>query len=427
MSTTSDIEVIEVGLESLGKYALIPISFRVASVFEVLETEAGTFQLSERELSVPLAKNFDELVGEGPANWPLYFDLSKWGFFLGKKQGVLVGAAAVAFDTPGVNMLEGRRDLGVLWDIRVDPEVRNNGMGRALLAAAENWARVRKCSELKIETQNVNVSACRFYESSGYTLRAIRKLAYPDFPEEIQFLYYKTLKPKFNILKVTMKKIAVIFAGAGCFDGTEIREGVAVFWALSSHPVEVEYFAPDIDQSVHINHLTGKRIEERRNVLMEAARFVPEKVRPLSALDPADFDALIIPGGDGTATNLSTFGHEWGSGRVIEELNTILTVMRETGKPIGTACMASTVIALQSKGEPLELAVGPVSDVSTEIEGLGHTNVVVRPNEIHVDRKHRIVSTPALMYENAPLHEVFEGIKKMVDEVVAMAGAPAAE
>ena len=125
----SDIKVIEVGPESLGKYALVPITFQVTSVYEVLGTSQDGFQLFEKALSIPQIKNHDELEGEGPANWRLIFNVSKWAFFLAEIQGKLAGAATVAFDTPEVDMLEGRRDLATLWDIRVYPEVRNNGVG----------------------------------------------------------------------------------------------------------------------------------------------------------------------------------------------------------------------------------------------------------------------------------------------------------
>jgi hypothetical protein len=43
---------------------------------------------------------------------------------------------------------------------------------------------------LKIETQNSNVAACRFYAREGCQLRGIHPGAYADFPDEIQLLWY---------------------------------------------------------------------------------------------------------------------------------------------------------------------------------------------------------------------------------------------
>jgi hypothetical protein len=47
--------------------------------------------------------------------------------------------------------------------------------------------------ELKVETQNVNAGACRFYQRMGCELRATDPLAYPSLPHEVQFLWYKRL------------------------------------------------------------------------------------------------------------------------------------------------------------------------------------------------------------------------------------------
>lgn len=51
----------------------------------------------------------------------------------------------------------------------------------------------RGCFELKIETQNTNVAACKFYERQGCELRNINRAAYPDLPNEVQMLWYKKL------------------------------------------------------------------------------------------------------------------------------------------------------------------------------------------------------------------------------------------
>ena len=67
-------------------------------------------------------------------------------------------------------MLEGRHDLAVLWDIRVAPSSRRRGVGAALFCAATEWAAATGYQELKVETQNVNVAACRFYGRHGCEL-----------------------------------------------------------------------------------------------------------------------------------------------------------------------------------------------------------------------------------------------------------------
>jgi len=151
----------------------------------------GGFTLTQRRLEVPYLKDYDSI--ESPLQWPTRFDVSHWQLFAAHLEGRRVGGAAVAFDTANLFMLEGRGDLAVLWDIRVSSDARRQGVGAALFRAAETWSRGRDCQQLKVETQNINVPACRFYSRQGCVLGAIHRFAYPEFPDEVQLLWYKAL------------------------------------------------------------------------------------------------------------------------------------------------------------------------------------------------------------------------------------------
>jgi GNAT superfamily N-acetyltransferase len=141
-------------------------------------------------------KDYDAVEEESPAHWPDRFDMSNWGLFAAWADGRRIGGATVAFNTPDVDMLEGRKDLAVLWDIRVSPEVQGQGIGSALFKAVEAWAIARGCRQLKVETQNINVRACIFYERHGCELAAVNRLAYPEFPNEVQLFWYKNLSQR---------------------------------------------------------------------------------------------------------------------------------------------------------------------------------------------------------------------------------------
>ena len=65
------------------------------------------------------------------------------------------------------------------------------GIGTALFGAVESWAAAERCGAIVIETQNVNVAACRFYETNGCVLRKVRHHAYLDVPDEVQLLWEK--------------------------------------------------------------------------------------------------------------------------------------------------------------------------------------------------------------------------------------------
>jgi enhancing lycopene biosynthesis protein 2 len=218
-----------------------------------------------------------------------------------------------------------------------------------------------------------------------------------------------------------MKKIAVILCGSGFKDGSEIRESVGVLWALSAQNASVQCFAPDAPQFDVVNSLTGDTVkDESRNMLVESARIARGQVKPLIALNPNDFDAVIIPGGFGAAKNLCTFALKGAQGTVLPELDKILHDFHAQRKPIGAVCIAPAILALAFKGKNFELTVGEKCEAEQEIEKLGHRHVVRKANDFHVDKGNKIVTTPAYMYDEAPLHEIFTGIQKLVKEVVSL-------
>ncbi len=187
------VEVSEEPLAALESYGRISIAFEVRTVLEVAGQGAGGFVLTERVVEEPYVKDYDAIEGEEPARWAGRFDVSNWGLFAARAEGRRVGGALVAFDSDGLDMLEGRRDLAVLWDIRVAPEARGLGVGSALFRAAETWAAARGCRQLKVETQNINVPACRFYGRRGCVLSAANARLYHGLPGEIQLLWYKDI------------------------------------------------------------------------------------------------------------------------------------------------------------------------------------------------------------------------------------------
>jgi GNAT superfamily N-acetyltransferase len=177
-------------------YARVSIAFEVHTVLDarLVGGGVGGIELRERSVRPPFIKDYDAIRGNHPTDWSKRFDLSNWGLLTAVTGEEPVAGVVIAFDTPGLHMLEERSDLVVLWDLRVSPPARRCGLGSALFVAAERWARERGCRWLKVETQTINVPACHFYASSGCTLGAIHRFAYPDLPDETQLLWYKRLQ-----------------------------------------------------------------------------------------------------------------------------------------------------------------------------------------------------------------------------------------
>ena len=187
------IEITVEGVDALDAYASIPIAYRIVEVLDP-DSPSDSHSLlpyASRKLGAPIVKDYDAQPGNHPLDWPDRFDLRGWGFLAAHSGELRVGGAVIVAGSPDVDMLEGRDELALLWDIRVAPAARNHGVGTALLTAAESWAQARGARVLKVETQNTNVPACRFYASHGFVLRAVRRGAYPALPNEVQFLWYK--------------------------------------------------------------------------------------------------------------------------------------------------------------------------------------------------------------------------------------------
>ncbi|HEV3342899.1 MAG TPA: GNAT family N-acetyltransferase [Pirellulales bacterium] len=195
MTRPINLQIREESSHWLTEHAQISTAFTVDCALDLVTRDGGLggLQLVERPVASPYLKNYDAILGCHPAEWGRQCDLSNWGFISARIDGRPVGGAVIAFRSPGFETLEGRAELAVLWDIRVSPEVRRCGIAARLEAAVERWACDRRCRQLKVETQNVNVPACKFYASRGFELGAINRFAYLELPDESQLLWYKRL------------------------------------------------------------------------------------------------------------------------------------------------------------------------------------------------------------------------------------------
>jgi GNAT superfamily N-acetyltransferase len=184
----------------LAGYARVPIAFAVREVLACSPVRGGLGGLALAPCAVerPYVKDYDAADG-GPSEWPARFGaaaVARWGVlaaYAPDAGGVRVGGAAVVHDDPDTDLLGGRRDLAVLWDLRVAPTHRGRGVGGALFAAAVAWARGRGVRRLTVETQNVNAHACRFYARQGCVLGAVDRSAYPGLPDEVRLLWHLDL------------------------------------------------------------------------------------------------------------------------------------------------------------------------------------------------------------------------------------------
>jgi ribosomal protein S18 acetylase RimI-like enzyme len=180
--TFQDIEIREEPVSSLSDYASVSIAFTVSSRYVIDGDPLKVSSITLREIDVaPFEKNYDKL--DHPSSWPDRWNVSNWGILSATVSGQRVGGAVIVWNTEGLNMLMGRKDVAVLWDIRVNPEFRGSGAGTSLFQSAKKWGLDRACKSMLIETQDINVSACNFYRSQGCELIRIDPDAYPGLDE----------------------------------------------------------------------------------------------------------------------------------------------------------------------------------------------------------------------------------------------------
>jgi enhancing lycopene biosynthesis protein 2 len=218
-----------------------------------------------------------------------------------------------------------------------------------------------------------------------------------------------------------MKRVAVILSGCGVQDGAEIHESVLTLLALDRAGAEVVFAAPDIEVRQVVDHQAGSpAVGERRNVRAESARIARGPVRDVSELDPAEFDAVILPGGYGAASNLSSFAVDGAEFEVEPAVASFLERFHATGKPIGLICIAPAIGARLFGGEGLRFTIGDDQDTAGALASHGGEHVVCPVHGIVVDERLNVVTTPAYMLAGR-ITEAEAGINKLVGEVLSRA------
>ncbi len=218
-----------------------------------------------------------------------------------------------------------------------------------------------------------------------------------------------------------MKRVAVILSGCGVFDGAEIHESVLVLLALDRANARIICAAPDVPQHHVINHLTKQPASgETRNVLVESARIARGNIIPLSQLKVGDIDAIILPGGFGAAKNLCTFALAGETFEVNPEVAEIVQKTHQAGKPVGFVCIAPAIAVKLFGKEQVEFTIGNDASTAKALAASGGTHVNCNVFNVVVDRRLKIVTTPAYMLAQR-ITEAEAGISKLVQAVLEMA------
>ena len=218
-----------------------------------------------------------------------------------------------------------------------------------------------------------------------------------------------------------MAKVGVILSGCGVYDGSEIHEAVITLLALDRAGAEAVCMAPDMEQGV-VNHLTGEPVEGAvRNVLEESARIARGDISDIATISASDIDALILPGGFGAAKNLCDFAFKGPDCKVHPQVARLIREIVTAKKPLAAVCIAPALVAKVLGDDKLshQLTIGTDEGTAGAISAMGATHVSCPVNEFVIDKKNKLITSPAYMLAGS-ISEAAEGIEKTVNALLEM-------
>jgi len=224
-------------------------------------------------------------------------------------------------------------------------------------------------------------------------------------------------------------KIGVLLSGCGVYDGAEIHEATMSLLAIAEMGDEAVCISIDKDQHHVINHLNGEEMDQTRNMLVESARIARGDIKNITDVAPADLDALVIPGGFGSAKNFTKWAFEGPEGAILPEVKLLIINLLNIGKPIAALCVSPVVLAKALEGSDFQPTVTIGSDqegspydiqgFSNGLTSLGLTTEMKTIREISVDPTTKIVTAPCYMMD-ASILDIRNNVKAALEAMKAL-------
>ncbi|HSQ97320.1 MAG TPA: isoprenoid biosynthesis glyoxalase ElbB [Rickettsiales bacterium] len=192
-----------------------------------------------------------------------------------------------------------------------------------------------------------------------------------------------------------MKNFAIILSGCGSRDGSEIHETTMLMLAVKQLGAKYQCFSIDKEQTTVINSITGEKMNEKRNVMIESARIARGNVKEIKELNVDNFDGIILPGGLGVTLNFSTFAFNNYNYSVDEKLEKVLSEFKEQNKIICAVCIAPIILAKVFKD--ISITIGNNQNIAKIINDLGNKHINTETKNICIDKQNKIITAPFYM------------------------------
>ncbi|MFC1947547.1 GNAT family N-acetyltransferase [Chloroflexota bacterium] len=174
------LSITEISTENVGDINRTDTTHEINSRI-VPYIDNGIFSYTIEEI-YPAYLNTDE---EDDIDYTTYIENPDKVVFLAYFGGILAGQIIL------------RRNWNIfayIEDIRVSSDFRRRGIGVALIKSAEEGEKKGEMPSIMLETQDVDVSACRLYEKAGFILGGVDKKLYgatKKYAHETALFWYK--------------------------------------------------------------------------------------------------------------------------------------------------------------------------------------------------------------------------------------------
>jgi len=225
-------------------------------------------------------------------------------------------------------------------------------------------------------------------------------------------------------------RVAVLLAGPGQRDGSDIHEASAMLAAIERRGAEYQCYALDQVVKHTFDHFSETpRNLGRRNMMVEAARISRGEIQNLERLNVERYEALLVPGGMGCVMEFCRWAMEGWKKRVVDEhVEATLHAFKSANKPIGLCSEAALIScflypdAKQTLGQLSDDYPAPEDwpfsrDLKLTVEHLNVNHHACRLPEIAACNDSKIFTAPASLNRTAKIHEIHDNVENLVNSV----------
>lgn len=216
-------------------------------------------------------------------------------------------------------------------------------------------------------------------------------------------------------------KVAMIFAGCGHYDGTDVQEATGLLFNLSKHNFQVSYFAPTQEIEETFLYVPIKEVDklEERYPHKEATRITNIPVQDLEKLKGSEYSAIIIPGGEGVLRVLGNYLSDLeGKFKVNGKLESLLKEFHKTKKPLLATSHGALLVGRVLGGITVTLGDNE-DDLAQECRKWGNETVEIKhPQKIY--QSENIITYPGNLLPSTTPSDIYNGTEKCADALIKL-------